>query len=172
MRADKTEILRSDSVIVQADKSSNMWYKMRVNEYNKKLKDNKSRGTTERPPGVTWMRWQRRPYDLDNRIDIPTEDKAFITIKDHKDSFPSRVECRLIDPPRTALGPSANPSWTVSTPPSGPPRSPTNGRTPAQPLIGSLPSSLSQRWHSSNSTYQIILFGHVIISTCSGYYVY
>ena len=42
MRADKTEILSSDSVIVQADKSSNM-YKMSVDEYNKKLKDNITR---------------------------------------------------------------------------------------------------------------------------------
>ena len=41
MRADKTEILRSNSVIVQADKSSNM-YKMSVDEY-KKLKDNITR---------------------------------------------------------------------------------------------------------------------------------
>ena len=42
MRAVKTEILRSDSVIVQADKFSNM-YKMNVDEYNKKLKDNITR---------------------------------------------------------------------------------------------------------------------------------
>ena len=31
-----------------------------------------------------------RTYDLDDRIDIPTEDEAFIAIKDHKDYFPSR----------------------------------------------------------------------------------
>ena len=45
--------------------------------------------------------------------------------------------------PTTAFGFSANLSWTGSTPPLGPPRSPTNGRTPARPLIVSLPSLLS-----------------------------
>ena len=109
MRADKTEILRSDSVIVQADKSSNMWYKMSVNEYNKKLKDNISRDyrkasrsdvdeVTKEAAAIA------RTYDLDDRIDIPTEDEAFITIKDHKDSFPSRVECRLINPAKNSIG--------------------------------------------------------------------
>ena len=87
MRVDKMEILRSDSVIVQ---SSNM-YKMSVDEYNKKLKDNITRDyrkasrsdmdeVTKEAAAIA------RTYDLDERIDIPTEDEAFITIKDHKDS--------------------------------------------------------------------------------------
>ena len=39
-----------------------------------------------------------------DRIDIPTEDEAFISVKDHKDSFPSRVECRLINPAKNNIG--------------------------------------------------------------------
>ena len=39
-----------------------------------------------------------------DRIDIPTEDEAFISVKDHKDSFPSRVKCRLINPSKTTIG--------------------------------------------------------------------
>ena len=54
MRADKTEILRSDSVIVQTDNSSNM-YKMSVDEYNKKLKDNITRDH-RKDSEATWMR--------------------------------------------------------------------------------------------------------------------
>ena len=86
MRVDKTEILSSDSVIVQADKSSNM-YKMSADEYNKKLKDNITRDyrkafrsdvdeVTKEAAAIA------RTYDLDDRIDIPTDDEAFITIKD------------------------------------------------------------------------------------------
>ena len=39
-----------------------------------------------------------RRYDLTNRIDIPTEDECFITVKNHKAGFPGKVECRLINP--------------------------------------------------------------------------
>ena len=35
---------------------------------------------------------------------IPKEDEAFISRKDHKDSFPSRVECRLINPAKNNIG--------------------------------------------------------------------
>ena len=45
-----------------------------------------------------------RSYDLEDRIDVPTEDTAFITVKDHKDSFPGRMECRLINPAKNHLG--------------------------------------------------------------------
>ena len=156
MRADRTKILRSDSVIVQADKSSNM-YKMSVDKYNKKLKDNITRdyrkaSRSDVDEVAKEARAIARTYDLDDRIDIPTEDEAFITIKDHKDSLPSRVECWLINPAKNSIGAISKSIRTGSTPPSGPPRSPTNGRTPARPLIGSLPSSLSQRRHSSNLT--------------------
>ena len=82
---------------------------MSVDEYNKKLKDNITRDyrkasrsdvdeVTKEAAAIA------RTYDLDDRIDIPTEDEAFITIKDHKDSFPSRVECRLINPAKNSIG--------------------------------------------------------------------
>merc|ERR1711872_212909 len=43
-------------------------------------------------------------YKLEARIEIPTEDEAFITIKDYKESFPGRVECRLINPAKNHIG--------------------------------------------------------------------
>ena len=64
MRADRTKILRSDSVIVQADKSSNM-YKMSVDKYNKKLKDNITRD----------YRNVRCNYSLINLTQIQTQDR-------------------------------------------------------------------------------------------------
>ena len=45
-----------------------------------------------------------RKYDLEDRIDVPTEDEAFITIKDHKDNFPGKVQCRLINPAKNSIG--------------------------------------------------------------------
>ena len=45
-----------------------------------------------------------RRYELVNRIVIPTEDKCFIKVKDHKAGFPGRLECRLINLDHNHLG--------------------------------------------------------------------
>ena len=81
-------------------------------------------------------------------LSIPTEDEAFITIKDHKDSFISRVECsRLINPAKNSIEAISKSILD---------RVNTNIRSStliiqwnntALSLIGSLTSSLSQRRH-------------------------
>ena len=42
--------------------------------------------------------------DIGDRIEISPKQQAFITIKDHKVSFPNKVPCRLINPARSKLG--------------------------------------------------------------------
>ena len=42
--------------------------------------------------------------DLDDRIDAPSESEAFISIKDHKQNFPSKITCRLINPAKNNIG--------------------------------------------------------------------
>ena len=39
-----------------------------------------------------------------DRIDKLQEKEAYITIKDHKDDFPSRISCRLINPCKSSIG--------------------------------------------------------------------
>ena len=41
---------------------------------------------------------------LDDRIEQTTEQKAFITLKDHKPNFPNNIKCRLINPAKSNLG--------------------------------------------------------------------
>ena len=41
---------------------------------------------------------------LDDRIEQAAEQKAFITMKDHKPNFPSNIKCRLINPTKSNLG--------------------------------------------------------------------
>ena len=108
LRADKEEILRSKEVLVKADKSTNI-YKVNPDEYNKLLIDNITKDYRKCPrrdvDKVTREAASiARSYELDDRIDAPTEDEAFITIKDHKESFPGKVECRLINPAKNHIG--------------------------------------------------------------------
>ena len=41
---------------------------------------------------------------LDDRIEQAAEQKAFITLKDHKPNFPNNIKCRLINPAKSNLG--------------------------------------------------------------------
>ena len=42
--------------------------------------------------------------NLEDRIEALSETQCFITIKDHKENFPGRIECRLINPAKTNIG--------------------------------------------------------------------
>ena len=82
---------------------------MIVADYDKKVRENITKDYRKLPAGaadeVTREAAQiAREYGLEDRIDVPTEDEAFITIKDHKDSFPGKVECRLINPAKNHIG--------------------------------------------------------------------
>ena len=41
---------------------------------------------------------------IDDRIDQYIKSDAFITVKDHKESFPRKIECRLINPAKSNFG--------------------------------------------------------------------
>jgi len=45
-----------------------------------------------------------KKHDLTDKMDAPTENEAFITIKDHKDTFPRKIYCRLINPAKNHIG--------------------------------------------------------------------
>ena len=42
--------------------------------------------------------------DIADRVDNYMESDAFITIKDHKQTFPGKIECRLLNPAKSNLG--------------------------------------------------------------------
>ena len=41
---------------------------------------------------------------LSDRIEKMQETEAYITIKDHKESFPNKIRCRLINPSKSSVG--------------------------------------------------------------------
>ena len=52
--------------------------------------------------------------DLCDRIEAVAEKPAYLTIKDHKEDFPSRLSFRMINPPRVTLVRCPRSSWTGS----------------------------------------------------------
>ena len=95
-------------MIVLADKSPNL-YKMVPEQYKQLVlqnitKEYKKCDKSEVEKVTKEAAKIARRYNLDDRIDIPTEDEAFISIKDHKAEFPGRIECRLINPAKNHIG--------------------------------------------------------------------
>ena len=41
---------------------------------------------------------------LEDRIQILDDNDAYISIKDHKEGFPDKISCRLINPSKTDIG--------------------------------------------------------------------
>ena len=108
LKEDRGRIVRSQEVIVLADKSQNI-YKMPPEDYKKKMIECLSTTYKKCPPNTALKVTKEaaniaRSYSLEDRIDIPTEEEAFLLIKDHKDSFPGRMECRVINPAKNWIG--------------------------------------------------------------------
>ena len=108
LREDIQKIKSTDELIVSADKSRNQ-YKITVPQYNKLLHENISKEykksskselhqTNKRATDIT------KQLKIADRVNKYTENDAFLTIKDHKPNFPSKVECRLINPAKSNIG--------------------------------------------------------------------
>ena len=41
---------------------------------------------------------------IDNRVQKLDENEVYITIKDHKEEFPDKISCHLINPSKTDIG--------------------------------------------------------------------
>ena len=108
LKKDKLQITNNQKVVVGADKTSNL-YKMEVDEYTKKVmesitKEYKKCNNAKVSEVVKEAATIARHHNLEDRIDAPTQSEAFITIKDHKNGFPGRVDCRLINPAKNHIG--------------------------------------------------------------------
>ena len=106
--ADVKVIRISISVIVQADKTTNL-YRMSVADYSKLLNDNitakhkKTSADTVSDINNEAKTIAREPQ-LDSRIERFSDKNAFVTIKDHKKNFPNNLMCRLINPAKSQIG--------------------------------------------------------------------
>ena len=108
LKKDISEIQKCEKVLIPADKSRNI-YKMERADYDKLLHDNITK---------TYKKSDQRKInninrdvkkiavdlDLEDRIEKMQESESYITVKDHKEDFPHRLSCRLINPSKSDIG--------------------------------------------------------------------
>ena len=105
---DVKKILNCEDIIVSADKSNNK-YRLPKEEYQhllegcitseyKKADKQEINATNHEAAKIA------KKLDLDDRIDEYIQADAFLTVKDHKPNFPSKVQCRLLNPAKSNIG--------------------------------------------------------------------
>ena len=100
---DIKEIKASNKMFVSTDKSRYI-YKMKLDKYkNLLLKTYKTSNGKLRDINFAANKVAEK-LSIAERVEEMQETKAYITIKDHKDEFPHKIPCRLINPPKSKIG--------------------------------------------------------------------
>ena len=108
MKRDLERIRESDDGIVSADKSRNM-YRMPADRYKKLLLDNVTQSYRKAPDGL-YAEINSEAGDIakslkiDDRMEVLAKSQAFVTLKDHKENFATKLPCRLINPAKPEMG--------------------------------------------------------------------
>ena len=108
LKRDVATINKSKNIFVIADKTSNV-YEMSTDKYNKLLLDNVTRSYRQTTfEDIDTVNREARDIcvklDIDDRVDVMSENPAFITIKHHKRNFEDNTQCRLINPAKSQIG--------------------------------------------------------------------
>ena len=104
----KNNIVKSDKLLVPADKTSN-FYRMDTTSSNDLLQKNITK-TYKKVTQVTTCSIEleakaiAKKLHLDDRINTTAKREAFITLKDHKPNFVNNPTCRLINPAKAEIG--------------------------------------------------------------------
>ena len=82
---------------------------MEKDQYKKLLKENITKTYKKsNKRKISNINWEAKKIteklSLDDRVERLQETEAYITVKDHKDEFPNKIPCRLINPSKTSIG--------------------------------------------------------------------
>ena len=108
LNEDRQQIRASKEVIIPADKTGN-FYQLEPKEYKKTLantvtKDYMKVEAMELEKINTEAASIAKKLKLDDRIDAMGLNQSYVTVKDHKPSFPNSLECRIINPCKSQIG--------------------------------------------------------------------
>ena len=108
LKKDLRQIRKSHNVIVFADKTNNV-YEIERNKYANLLSDNITQTykksdidqlyTINREASLI-----AREFDIEDRMEVYAQNEAYVTLKDHKQGFPNKIKCRLINPAKSETG--------------------------------------------------------------------
>ena len=108
LQEDLKIVKQSKNIFISVDKSTNI-YVMGKDDYNRYIREKitKTYKKTDRTK-VKSINYEAKKIveklSIDDRVEKMQENEAFITIKDHKEGFPHRVSCRLLNPSKTNIG--------------------------------------------------------------------
>ena len=108
LKEDVKKINSSDKVFVKADKTRNM-YTLDKDNYCKLLKDNITQKYKVANQNIVRDIEIKTDViadklNIEDRINKPTNNPSFVTIKDHKENFQHNTKCRLINPNKPEIG--------------------------------------------------------------------
>ena len=108
LKTDISKIRNSNDVYIFADKTTNI-YKMPPEQYNKLLKENVTQTYKKAPIKLeksinSEAKSIASKYGIEKRAECLANNEAFITLKDHKPNFNTKLPCRLINPCKSELG--------------------------------------------------------------------
>ena len=108
LKADMRRIKKSDAVFVQSDKTRNL-YEVDRKQYEKLLHENVTKHYKRAPPDAyksinAAAKGIAEALKVADRIDALSRREAFVTLKDHKENFESKLPCRLINPAKSEIG--------------------------------------------------------------------
>ena len=108
LQEDVKRIRKSTKVIVEADKTSNL-YELTKDQYLKLLRDNVTTNY-QKAKNNTVNNINREAKDLASELELSDRVRqlplknAFVTLKDHKPNFDSNPKCRLLNPTKSEIG--------------------------------------------------------------------
>ena len=108
LKQDLSKLRQLDKVVIFADKSNKI-YCADVNEYNQEVRKNVTKEYKKAKPQKVDESNHisakiAKDLNLENRMEGHTPSNCFITIKDHKETFPSKIDVRLIAPSKSDIG--------------------------------------------------------------------
>ena len=108
LRKDIRQIRRSNNLFISADKSRNV-YKVSKASYERMMRENVTRTNkkcnTSKSNSINFKAKQiSSKLKIDNRVQKLDENKVYVTIKNHKEEFPDKISCHLINPSKTDIG--------------------------------------------------------------------
>ena len=107
LKEDLSKIRKSRNMFVFADKTNNV-YEMKSEDHEKLILENITKTYQKAPKKIEKAinleaKNIAKSFKLADRIDHPAMTEAFITLKDHKENFVSKLTCQLINPTKTEL---------------------------------------------------------------------
>ena len=101
-------IKKNPKLLISADKTNNL-FELTTEEYNKLLFENISktykRTTISAINAIsTEVKAIAKDLNLDERIELYSQNQSFITLTDQKKNFQKNLKCRLINPVKSELG--------------------------------------------------------------------